>query len=87
MRKNKQPREGLEGFAGSKSLRRANNRQEKYSRFLSAGQACLCAPCRYFKVVLLPTGKVRNLCAFTGERLDAGGESLCEFRHVEGGAA
>lgn len=53
----------------------------------SAGQACLCAPCRYFKVVLLPTGKVRNLCAFTGERLDAGGEPLCEFRHVEGGAA
>ena len=53
----------------------------------SAGQICLCAPCRYFKVVLLPKGQVRRLCVFTGERLDAGGKPLCEFRNVEGGKA
>ena len=87
MRNNEKPRGDFGGSTGSKSLRRANNRQEKYSRFLFAGQACLCAPCRYFKVVLLPRGEIRRLCMFTGERLDAGGEPLCEFRHVKGGAA
>lgn len=46
-----------------------------------------CAPCVYFRVVKLESGRVRKLCSFTGERLTLAGNPLCEFRQVEGGAA
>ena len=51
-----------------------------------AGQG-FCAPCVYFRVVKLESGRVRKLCSFTGERLTLAGNPLCEFRQVEGGAA
>lgn len=51
-----------------------------------AGQG-FCAPCVYFRVVKLESGRVRKLCSFTGERLTLAGNPLCEFRRVEGGAA
>ena len=83
----RKPRGDFGGSTGSKLLRRADIRQEEDSRFPFAGQVCVCADCRYFRLVPLAWGGVRRLCMFTGERLDAGGEPLCEFRHVEGGAA
>ena len=46
-----------------------------------------CAPCVYFRVVKLESGRVRKLCSFTGERLTLAGNPLCECRQVEGGAA
>lgn len=51
-----------------------------------AGQG-FCAPCVYFRVVKLESGRVRKLCSFTGERLTLAGNPLCEFQQVEGGAA
>ena len=51
-----------------------------------AGQD-FCAPCVYFRVVKLESGRVRKLCSYTGERLTLAGNPLCEFRRVEGGAA
>ena len=51
-----------------------------------AGQGC-CAPCVYFRVVKLESGRVRKLCSVTGERLTLAGTPRCEFRQVEGGAA
>lgn len=54
-------------------------------RFPLAGQD-VCAPCLYFRAVVLESGRVRKLCSFTGERLTLAGNPLCEFRHVrEGG--
>lgn len=41
-----------------------------------------CAPCVYFRVVKLESGRVRKLCSFTGERLTLAGDPLCEFRRT-----
>lgn len=43
-------------------------------------QVCLCADCAYFKLVRLPSGGIRHLCTFFGDRLPKAGRSLCTFR-------
>lgn len=47
-----------------------------------AGQG-FCAPCAYFRAVLLESGRVRRVCAFSGERLTLAGKPLCEFQTVQ----
>lgn len=83
---NKEKPRGVGGSTGSKSLRRADVRQKEDSFSPAAGQVCICASCRYFKLVPVPSGRIRHLCRFTGEKLSAGGNPLCEFRQ-EGGEA
>lgn len=61
--------------------------QSENSRLPFAGQGCFCAPCGYFRLVVLASGRIRRVCSFTGERLTSNGNPLCEFRHVKGGKA
>lgn len=42
-----------------------------------------CAPCAYFRAVLLESGRVRRVCAFSGERLTLAGDPLCEFMTLQ----
>lgn len=58
--------------------------EEKNTSYLVAGQG-FCAPCAYFRAVLLESGRVRRVCAFSGERLPLAGNPLCEFIKPEGG--
>ena len=53
----------------------------------SAAVQCLCSPCVYFRAVSLPSGYVRKLCTFTGERLTLSGNPLCEARQDKAGAS
>ena len=53
--------------------------------FLPAVQ-CLCAPCVYFRAVPLPSGYIRKLCSFTGERLTLSGNQMCEALQDRDGA-
>lgn len=47
--------------------------------------APLCADCRYFRLVALPSGRSRALCSLTGEKLAKQGAPLCEFCEARGG--
>lgn len=40
----------------------------------------LCADCAYFRVVKLPSGGIRHLCTFLGDKLPKAGHPLCTFR-------
>lgn len=60
--------------------------KEDNTRFPLALQG-FCAPCPYFRIVNLASGRVRKLCTLSGERLTLAGNPLCEFRRMEGGAA
>lgn len=44
-----------------------------------------CAGCRFFRLVPLPSGRSRAVCAFTGEKLARQGAPLCDFRQAQEG--
>lgn len=60
----------------------SHSRQDNSTCFPSAGQA-VCAACPYFRVVPLPSGRVRRVCALTGEKLPLAGNPLCEFQLLQ----
>ena len=47
-----------------------------------AGQG-FCAACAYFRAVLLESGRVRRVCALTGEKLPLAGNPLCAFQLLQ----
>ena len=49
-----------------------------------AGQG-FCAPCAYFRVVKLESGRVRRVCMFHGVRVGVYDVPGCEFMKPEGG--
>lgn len=49
-----------------------------------AGQG-FCAPCAYFRVVKLESGRVRRVCLFHGVRVGVYGMPGCEFQAMQKG--
>ena len=58
-----------------------HSRQDNSTSYPLARQG-FCAACAYFRVVPLPSGRVRKLCTLSGEKLTAAGR-LCEFSRQE----
>lgn len=58
--------------------------EEKSTRLSLAVQG-FCAPCAYFRAVLLESGRVRRVCMFHGVRVGVYGVPGCEFMKPEGG--
>lgn len=56
--------------------------EKKNTSYPLAGQG-FCAACAYFRAVLLESGRVRRVCALTGEKLSLAGNPLCEFQLLQ----
>lgn len=60
----------------------SHSRQDNSTCFPSAGQG-FCAACAYFRTVPLESGRVRRVCALTGEKLPLAGNPLCTFQLLQ----
>lgn len=47
--------------------------------------AAPCVDCRFFRLVLLPSGRFRRVCSFTGDKLPHEGAPRCDFWQRQGG--